>query len=97
MRETVHVDLEDRSYDILIGDGLLAEAGQLIAPFLKRSRVVIVSDENVAALHLKTLEASLGSAGIDHAADALVVTIIVNCRDVLAKWIYKERFHIFTL
>lgn len=68
MRETVHVDLEDRSYDILIGDGLLAEAGQLIAPFLKRSRVVIVSDENVAALHLKTLEASLGSAGIDHAA-----------------------------
>lgn len=68
MRETVHVDLGDRSYDILIGDGLLAEAGQLIAPFLKRSRVVIVSDENVAALHLKTLEASLGSAGIEHAA-----------------------------
>ena len=29
--ETVRVDLGDRSYDIVIGDGVLARAGALIA------------------------------------------------------------------
>ncbi len=34
-RQTVPVALGDRSYDILIGDGLLREAGSLVRPFLK--------------------------------------------------------------
>ena len=32
-RETVPVALGDRSYDIHIGEGLLAKAGDIVAPF----------------------------------------------------------------
>ena len=69
--ETVRVDLPGRAYDILIGAGLLKEAGQHIAPFLRRKRVAIVTDETVAGLHLAALEASLEAAGIAHSALAL--------------------------
>ncbi len=71
MRETVHVDLPGRDYDVLIGTGLLAEAGVHIAPFLKRSRVVVISDETVAALHLAALQDGLRAQGIDSAAMTL--------------------------
>lgn len=69
--ETVRVDLPGRAYDILIGAGLLKEAGQHIAPFLRRKRVAIITDETVAGLHLGTLQASLDAAGISHSALAL--------------------------
>ena len=61
--ETVRVDLAGRSYDILIGGGLLAKAGELLAPHFKRKFAVIVTDENVAKLHLGTLTTSLEAAG----------------------------------
>jgi len=64
MSETVHVDLGDRAYDVLIGPGLLDRAGALIAPLLTRPRVAIVTDENVGALHLETLRNGLKSHGI---------------------------------
>ena len=64
MSETVHVDLGDRAYDVLIGPGLLDRAGALIAPLLTRPRVAIVTDENVGALHLETLCNGLKSHGI---------------------------------
>ena len=35
-RETVPVSLGDRSYEIEIGEGLLARAGEIVAPLLKR-------------------------------------------------------------
>ncbi len=63
--KTVHVDLGARSYDILIGEGLLANAGSFIAATLKQPRVIVVTDTNVAPLHLKTLETALTSADID--------------------------------
>ena len=62
--ETVRVDLGERSYNVLVGEGLLAEAEQYISPVLKQDRVFIVTDENVASLHLKILERCLDSAGI---------------------------------
>lgn len=65
MMETVHVGLAGREYDIHIGPGLLARSGELIRPFLKRQRVAIVSDENVAALHLDGLKDGLQAAGIE--------------------------------
>ena len=58
-------------YDIHIGPGLLPRAGELIAPLLARPRTFIITDENVAALHLHTLQQSLDAAGIAH--DALVL------------------------
>ena len=69
--ETVHVGLEGRAYDILIGPGLLAQAGALIGQISDRKRMMIVTDENVAAAHLDRLQAGLSAAGI--ASEALVL------------------------
>lgn len=70
-RKTVHVPLGERAYDVIIGGGLLAEAGAFCAPFLKRPRTVIVTDETVAGLHLAALQSGLSSAGI--ASEAIIV------------------------
>jgi 3-dehydroquinate synthase len=59
----VPVALGNRSYDILIGPGLLPRAGELIAERFGNARLGIVTDENVAAHHLKALEASLRAEG----------------------------------
>jgi 3-dehydroquinate synthase len=64
MTRRLWLDLGDRSYDILIGPGLIGEAGGLIAPLLAQPRVFIVSDTNVAPLYLAPLAASLAKAGI---------------------------------
>ncbi len=66
--KTVRVELAERAYDILIGEGLIARAGELMRPLMKagRDRVFIVADENVARLHLETLSAGLKSAGISY-------------------------------
>ncbi|WP_269514008.1 3-dehydroquinate synthase [Brevundimonas subvibrioides] len=50
-------------YDVVVGRGLLREAGHRIAPFA-RGRTVVVSDETVAALHGPALRSSLEEAGI---------------------------------
>ena len=60
----VHVELGERSYDILIGQGLIPRLGALISPHLKRDRVYIITDENVAGHHLETARSSLEQAGI---------------------------------
>jgi 3-dehydroquinate synthase len=61
---TVPVALAERSYDILIGRGLLAGAGAAIAGLAPGARAAIVTDENLADLHAPALEASLAAAGI---------------------------------
>lgn len=62
----VTVELGDRAYDILVGQGLIANAGNHLQPLLRRQRVAIVTDETVAGLHLPALEKSLDDAGIRH-------------------------------
>ncbi|WP_022708395.1 3-dehydroquinate synthase [Paracoccus zeaxanthinifaciens] len=68
---TVHVPLGDRAYDVVIGEGLIADAAARIAPLLRRPRVAIVTDETVAPLHLGRLTAALDAAGIDSVSLAL--------------------------
>ncbi len=60
----VPVGLGERSYDIIIGDGLIARAGAEIAARLPGIRAAIVTDDNLAAAHLPALEVALGLAGI---------------------------------
>ncbi|MBT4769124.1 MAG: 3-dehydroquinate synthase, partial [Rhodospirillaceae bacterium] len=36
--QTVRVDLGPRSYDILIGTGILANAGEILSPILAQKR-----------------------------------------------------------
>ncbi len=62
--EICRVGLSGRAYEIVVGAGLLANAGSEIAKRRNPKRVFIVSDENVAALHLATLNQSLDKAAI---------------------------------
>jgi 3-dehydroquinate synthase len=71
MAEIVHVPLGARAYDVHIGPGLLAQSGALIAPLLRRPRVAVITDENVAALHLDALRDGLAAVGITMQALAL--------------------------
>lgn len=61
---TVHVDLAERSYDVIVEAGILCQAGERIANAgLAGRRAAIVSDETVAALHGATLVSALEAAG----------------------------------
>ena len=64
MANTVPVNLGTRSYEVRIGEGLLAQIAAQIHPLLRRKRVAIVTDDNVAAKHLDTVLAALEQAGI---------------------------------
>jgi 3-dehydroquinate synthase len=60
----VNVALGTRSYDIVIGRGLLASLGARIAALRPGAKAVIVTDDNVARHHLDSAEAALRHAGV---------------------------------
>jgi 3-dehydroquinate synthase len=62
----VRVELGARSYDVAIGPGLIAGAGARIAKLLPGRNAVIVTDANVARVHLPALQESLKAAGIEN-------------------------------
>ena len=64
-RRTVRVNLGDRSYDILIGPGLIAAAGREIASRLKGRKIAVVTDAHVAPLYLDDFMAALQAEGIE--------------------------------
>lgn len=67
----VPVALGTRTYDILIGPGLLAQVGTQVAILAPGAACAIITDEHVASLHLSTIEASLSAAAIRHATTIL--------------------------
>ncbi|MCC5963705.1 MAG: iron-containing alcohol dehydrogenase, partial [Rhodobacteraceae bacterium] len=69
--ERVHVNLGARSYDVVIGQGLMAQAGALVAPLLARPRVAVLTEARVGAAHLDTLSAGLERGGVAVQAHAL--------------------------
>ncbi len=83
--ETVHVGLEGREYDIHIGPGLLAQSGALIGPMLARKQVCVVTDENVAALHLETLRNGLAADGI------AMEVLVLPAGESTKSWAYLEQ------
>jgi len=62
---TIRVELGERGYDIVIGAGLLAEAGWHLKPVMPGRRALIVTDRPVAERYLPELEQSLRRAGIE--------------------------------
>lgn len=70
--ECVSVSLQDRSYDILIGRGLMKDAGTEIAKRLPNAKATVITDETVAENYLAPLTESLKSVGIE--IDPLVLT-----------------------
>ena len=75
----VPVSLDARSYDIVIGRGVLQQAGQRIAQLCPGGRVAIVTDNHVASLHLKRLEESLQLAGIRSTSVVLAAGESTKC------------------
>lgn len=61
---SVHVDLADRAYNVLVEPGLLGEAGEMIRKAgISGLRAAVISDETVAEFHSHPLMASLEAAG----------------------------------
>ena len=60
----VNVDLGSRSYEVRIGQNLIAQAGHQIAPLLHRRKVAVITDDTVAARHLMDLAKAFETAGI---------------------------------
>ncbi len=67
----VDVALGSRSYPILIEDGLLGQAGNLLAPHARGGRLVVVTDERVWSALGERFSASLDEAGM--VADQVVL------------------------
>ena len=65
MIRTVAVGLDERAYEVVIGPGLIDDAGARLKPFLKRDRTAVVADETVFALHGERLRAALAAAGVE--------------------------------
>jgi 3-dehydroquinate synthase len=58
MKNTLVVALEERSYPIHIGVGLMGLA-ELILPHIKQKKVVVVTNTTVAPLYLEVLRSTL--------------------------------------
>jgi shikimate kinase / 3-dehydroquinate synthase len=63
-RRRVEVPLGARAYSILIGPGLIDEAGAEVARIAPEAKCAIVTDANVAPLYLDRLRTSLAAAGL---------------------------------
>ncbi len=63
--KTIHVEAS-RSYDVIIGNGLLQNIGSYLLPVLKRNcKAAIISDSNVYPLYGEKLTNALCAAGFD--------------------------------
>ncbi|WP_120717737.1 3-dehydroquinate synthase [Tsuneonella amylolytica] len=59
----IPVALSGRGYDVHVARGLLEQAGDLAAPFLRKEHVPVVADANAWAMHGRRLEAGLAATG----------------------------------
>lgn len=60
--QNVRVELGERSYDIVIGFGLLDECAALLAPITKGKRSLVVADQNFESKFFSTLATEFGVA-----------------------------------
>jgi len=58
-KEIVTVSLLDKSYDIIIGSGVVEDVGRKISKIKSYSKVIVLTDHNVAKLHLEKLNRHL--------------------------------------
>jgi 3-dehydroquinate synthetase len=63
--QTIRVNLAERSYDIAIGAGNLADAGRFLADRAKVTHVVLITDDNVHKPHAAQVAESIGLQEIE--------------------------------
>ena len=61
MKQTLHVDLGSRSYDIIIAPELLQNSKPFLDPIIAGRRVAVVSDKIVSNKYLNLLSPTLDS------------------------------------
>ena len=76
--DRIAVDLGARSYEVRVGQGLLARAGEEISPLLRRRRVAVLTDETVAGLHLASALLHRAAAALQFVADRLTPPLPVG-------------------
>ncbi|GFP33619.1 3-dehydroquinate synthase [Candidatus Hakubella thermalkaliphila] len=64
LRETIIVNLKDRSYEIIIEEGLVEHWCREIKAVTKAERVFVIVDENVLGLHGERFRATLEASGL---------------------------------
>lgn len=62
--EVLQVPMGDRSYNIHVGEGGIAQAGSILSGILRAPRVIIVTDTNIAKAWLQPLKDSLSKSKI---------------------------------
>ena len=65
---TISVPLGDRTYPVNVQSGLIDRVGEYAGKLLGGGAAAIVTDDHVAPLYLKRVEASLDAAGVRHTA-----------------------------
>lgn len=60
--KTISLDLGPKSYDIIIGDGALGALAAAVKPY---SKIIIITDANLAKLHLPKLQATLKEFNVE--------------------------------
>jgi 3-dehydroquinate synthase len=61
----IPVELAGRSYEVRVGNGLLADVAAQCGPLLRKRRVPVVTDVNVARHWREPVDASLAAAGFE--------------------------------
>jgi 3-dehydroquinate synthase len=69
--QVVRVRTAQRDYDVVVGAGLLGDVAEMCSHRLRGGRAMLVTDENVAALHAAGVRADLARVGYD--ADEVVL------------------------
>ena len=101
---TVKVALDERSYPILIGPGLLEGIGRQCARLNLGARCAIVSDANVAPLYAQKVEASLRDSGfapelitVGAGETSKSLKVVQTCYDRLAELRLERKSFILAL
>ena len=79
MTDTLHVPLGERSYDIHVGPGLFARAGELLAP-LACGVVPVVTDKNIAD-RLKGYYGDTAGLTWERSGGNTRVTLLIPCAE----------------
>jgi 3-dehydroquinate synthase len=69
--DTIRVELPGRSYDVVVGAGLLASIGERLAALVSRRRAAVVTNDVVRGLHGDAVLGALGAAGFETTLVAL--------------------------
>lgn len=93
-----------REYDVMIGSGLLAKAGEMASKVISPCRALILSDDNVAPLYADALADSLAFAGfapelytVPHGEDSKSLAMLEKLLELMASRHYTRTDALFAL